>query len=134
MSSPNLRVGQMVLIQSDDRPQDQWRLGMEESGGSKQVGKGKEEKKEEKAKKEREERQTARATKETAGKSSGDNNEIKSDGVVRSCNETRSHNCKGGHHRVQEDGRRGSAEDHRSRAWTDNCGKEQRPSSALSTM
>jgi hypothetical protein len=44
-----------------------------------------------------------------------------------------SHISKGGHHRVREDGWRGSAEDHRSRAWTDNCGREQRTSSTFST-
>jgi hypothetical protein len=37
-SSPNLRVGQMVLIQADDRPQDQWRLGIVDVLGAKGDG------------------------------------------------------------------------------------------------
>jgi hypothetical protein len=33
VSTPNLRVGQLVLLVSDDRPQDQWRLGVVEDLG-----------------------------------------------------------------------------------------------------
>jgi hypothetical protein len=33
VSTPNLKIGQMVLLVSDDRPRDQWRLGVVEDLG-----------------------------------------------------------------------------------------------------
>jgi hypothetical protein len=38
VSTPNLRVGQLVLLVSDDRPRDQWRLGVVEDLGTESDG------------------------------------------------------------------------------------------------
>jgi hypothetical protein len=38
VSTPNLRVGQLVLLVSDDRPRDQWRLGVVDDLGTESDG------------------------------------------------------------------------------------------------
>jgi hypothetical protein len=40
VSTPNLKIGQIVLLVSDDRPRDQWRLGVVEDLGTESDGSG----------------------------------------------------------------------------------------------